>query len=110
MKTSKVLKSLIAVIALSSAAISAYAEEYSFKLHNTTDTAIKQLLVSEDGQEWGYFDIGEGIASGQSETLVWDQSTNDEDCKQYFKAVFADGEESDAVIFDFCEENLELEF
>lgn len=110
MKTSGFFKSVIVAVALSAAAVSVQAEEYSFKLHNTTNSAIKQLLVSEDGSEWGYFDIGAGIPAGSSETLVWDESTDNEDCKQYFKAVFADGEESEAVIFDFCEEGLELEF
>ncbi len=106
----KFFKSLIAAIALAAASLAVQAEEYSFKVHNTAGSDIKQLLVSEDGQEWGHFDIGSGIAAGASETLVWDESTNDEDCKQYFKVVFADGEESDSVIFDFCEEGLELEF
>lgn len=85
-------------------------EEYSFKVHNTTDSAIKKLLVSEDGQQWGYFDIGDGIAPGVTVTLTWDESTNQEDCKQYFKASFADGDESEPVIFNFCENDLELEF
>jgi len=85
-------------------------DEYSFKVHNTSGSAIKKLLVSEDGKEWGFFEIGDGIEAGASVTLVWDESTNKEDCKQHFKAVFADGEESEPVIFDFCEEDLELEF
>jgi hypothetical protein len=100
----------IILVAVSLFAGVASAKEYSFKLSNTTDSKIKELLVSEDGEEWGYFDIGSGIASGSTQTLVWDESSNSEDCKQYFKVVFNDGEESDPVIFDFCEEDLELEF
>ncbi len=86
------------------------AEEYSFKIHNTTDTLIKKILVSENGTEWGEFDIGSGIAAGATETLVWDDSTSGENCNQLFKAVFSDGSESEPVLFDFCEEGLELEF
>ncbi len=85
-------------------------ESYSFKVHNNTGTTIKQILVSEDGSSFGYFDIGNGIAPGSTVELVWDQSTNGESCHQYFKAVFSDGSESQAVKFDFCESGLVLEF
>lgn len=85
-------------------------KEYSFKLKNTTKQTIKKLLVSEDGKAYGFFDIGSGIKAGETAKLVWDKSTNDGNCEQYFKAVFSDGEESEAVKFDFCEDDLELEF
>lgn len=85
-------------------------DEYSFKVFNNTDAAIVKLLVSEDGKKYGYFDIGKGIAAGASATLVWDKSTNSEKCVQFFKAVFSDKSESEPVRFDFCEEDLELEF
>ena len=85
-------------------------EQYSFKVHNTTDGKITKLLASEDGKSYGSFDIGKGIPSGETVTLNWDKSTNEKGCKWYFKAVFADGEESQAKKFDFCEEDLELEF
>jgi len=86
------------------------AAEYSFKVHNTTKFTIKKLLASEDGKEYGFFDIGKGIKPGETTTLEWDKSTDDGKCKQWFKAVFADGEESEAVQFDFCEDDLTLEF
>lgn len=84
--------------------------EYSFKVTNKTKVAIKKLLASEDGKKYGYFDIGSGIGAGKTATLVWDKSTDNGDCEWYFKALFADGEESEPVVFDFCEENLELVF
>ena|SRR6185436_4706975 len=84
--------------------------EYKFKVHNNTRQKIKKILVSEDGKKWGFFEIGDGIAAGATEELVWDKSTDNEDCEQYFKAVFADGEESDPIAFDFCEKDLVLEF
>ncbi len=86
------------------------AQDYSFKVHNTTKNAIKKILVSEDGKTWGHFDVGRGIAPGATTTLVWDNSTNNEECKQYIKAVYDDGSESEPTIFDFCEKKLELEF
>lgn len=89
---------------------SAFAGSYSFGVHNNSGSKITKILVSEDGKSWGFFDIGKGIASGATETLVWDASTAGEDCEQYFKAVFADGSESDPVVFDFCEKGLVLEF
>jgi hypothetical protein len=85
-------------------------EQYSFKVHNTTKDKITKLLASEDGKDYGNFDIGSGIAAGKTITLNWDKKTNDSDCEWFFKAKFADGEESEAVKFNFCEEDLELEF
>ena len=85
-------------------------EEYSFKLHNTTKDKITKLMASEDGKEWGSFDIGKGIAAGETATLKWDKKTNESGCKWLFKATFSDGSESEAKEFDFCEEDLELEF
>lgn len=85
-------------------------EDYSFKVHNNTKHAIKKILVSEDGKQYGYFDIGKGIKAGATEQLTWDKSTNGESCEQYFKAVFDNGEESEPQKFDFCEEDLTLEF
>jgi hypothetical protein len=67
-------------------------------------------MVSEDGKKWGQFDIGDGIAAGDTEEMVWDKSTNGESCHQWFKAVFSNGEDSEAVKFDFCEKGLVLEF
>jgi hypothetical protein len=85
-------------------------DDYSFKVHNNTKSAIKKILVSPDGKDYGFFDIGNGIAPGQTVELVWDKSTNGESCVQHFKAVFADGSESQPVKFDFCEDDLELSF
>jgi hypothetical protein len=84
--------------------------DYRFKVHNNTKQAIKKIRVSDDGKKWGFFDIGSGIPAGATEELVWDKSTDDGACEWQFKAVFADGEESEAVEFNFCEKNLVIEF
>jgi hypothetical protein len=84
--------------------------EYKFKVHNNTKQDIKKIEVSENGKSWGVFDIGSGIKAGATDTLIWDKSTDDENCDQYFRATFADGEVSDAVKFNFCEKDLVLEF
>jgi hypothetical protein len=86
------------------------ADEYSFKVSNKTESAIKKVLVSQDKKEWGYFNVGKGIGAGKTVTLVWDKSTDNEECKQWVKAVYADGEESEPAKFDFCEDDLEIEF
>jgi hypothetical protein len=88
----------------------ALADDYSFKVHNNTKETITKLLVSEDGKTYGFFDIGDGIKAGDTETLVWDKSTNSQSCHQWFKAVWASGEEGKPVKFDFCEKDLTLEF
>lgn len=98
---------LAAVLGLSG---KASAQDYQFKVHNTTKNTIKKLMVSEDNKKWGSFNVGKGIAPGATEMIAWDNSTNNEECKQYIKAVYDDGSETEPAIFDFCEKKLELEF
>jgi hypothetical protein len=100
----------VAVVVVSFAAFTVSAEEYSFKVTNNTKSTIKKILVSEDGEEYGFFNIGAGIKAGQTVTLVWDSSTNGENCEQHVKAVYADGSESEPAMFDFCESDVALEF
>jgi hypothetical protein len=85
-------------------------DDYSFKVHNNTEKTITKLLVSEDGETYGFFDIGDGIKAGDTETLVWNKATNSQSCHQWFKAVWEGGEEGKPVKFDFCEKGLVLEF
>lgn len=88
-----------------------YAQEYSFKVYNDTDYTIKKLFVAEPGQKsWKYFDIGKGIKPGVTTTIVWDESTNDESCIQWFKAEYVDGVQSKPAKFDFCQDDLTLTF
>lgn len=106
------IKVVVAALALfvMSVGSSFAADEFKFKVKNNTNQAIKKILVSEDGKEYGFFNIGAGIKSGATVELVWAEETNEESCAQFFKAVFANGEESEPVEFDFCEEGLVLEF
>jgi hypothetical protein len=90
--------------------VSAFADQHKFDVTNNTNMKITKILVSEDGEDYDFFNIGNGIPSGKTITLVWDESTNGESCQQYFKAVFANGEESEPQQFDFCEEEVALEF
>lgn len=92
------------------AATGALAAEFSFTATNTTRSTVTEILVSEDKSEWGYFDIGSGIKPGKTVNLVWDQSTNSENCTQWVKASYADGSESEPAKFDFCEDGLEIDF
>jgi hypothetical protein len=86
-------------------------EGYSFKVHNTTKDKITKLLASEDGKDYDTFDVGsKGIAPDETVTLKWDKTTDETGCEWMIKAVFADGSETDARKFDFCEKELELEF
>jgi hypothetical protein len=99
-----------ALLLLSFTSASAQDSEFSFTVYNKTKSTIKKLLVSENGKKYGYFDIGSGIAPGKKVELVWSKSTDTEKCVQWVKAVYADQSESEPVKFDFCEEDLELEF
>ena len=99
----------VAFMLIAGAALVA-ADGYSFKVKNTTKQTITKLLASTDDSTYGNFDIGKGIKPGETATLVWDKKTDGTDCEWFFKAVFEDGEESEAEKFNFCEKNLELEF
>ena len=100
----------LAFVLMSGSLALAKTNDYKFKVHNNTRQAIKKIQVSEDGKKWGFFDIGDGIAAGATDELVWDKSTDGSNCEWWFKAQFADGEWSDAVKFDFCEKGVVLEF
>jgi len=106
----KFLMLAIALVLMSGTLSLAKTFDYRFKVHNNTKQDIKKLQVSEDGKKWGDFDIGSGIKAGATDELVWDKSTDNGNCEQYFKVQFADGEWSEAVKFDFCEKGLILEF
>jgi hypothetical protein len=72
---------------------------------------ITKLLGSEDGEHYGSFDVGRaGLAPGGTVTLKWDKSTNNSRCAWFIKAVFDDGSETEPKKFDFCEQDLELDF
>jgi hypothetical protein len=106
----KALMLATALILMSGTLSVARSYDYKFKVHNNTKADIKKLQVSEDGKKWGYFDIGSGIKAGETVELVWDKSTDNDACEQYFKVQFADGDWSEPVKFDFCEKGLVLEF
>ena len=84
-------------------------EGYTFKVHNKTEDTIKKILASPDGSSWGHFDIGDGIAPGQTVKIAWDKSTDDQPCVQNFKIVFDDGSQTAPAKFDFCDSDLVLE-
>lgn len=73
-----------------------------FYVENHSPARLVKLQVSEDKKEWGDFDIGGGIAPGRTEKMVWDSSTDDEGCKQWIRANFADGSSSEPAKFNFC--------
>lgn len=76
--------------------------EWHFVVKNKTTSKITKLQVSQDKKEWGDFDIDSGIGAGKTETLVWDSSTDGENCEQWIRAKFADGTFSDPSKQDFC--------
>lgn len=81
----------------------ASASDYYFFVENKSSSRIVKLEVSQDKKKWGQFDIGRGIGKGKSSKLVWDESTDDEDCEQWVRAKFADGSASEPAQFDFCQ-------
>lgn len=79
------------------------AGHYYFYVENNSNSRITKLEVSQDKKKWGFFDIGRGIGKGKSSKLLWDDSTDDEDCEQWIRARFADGSASEPAQFDFCQ-------
>lgn len=79
------------------------ADEYYFFVKNKTSSRIVKLQVSEDKKTWGDFDIGKGIEPGEKSKLIWSSDTDDQDCKQWIRAKFADGSTSQPSKEDFCE-------
>jgi hypothetical protein len=109
-KKARLFVCALAIVSFAVAASARAGFDYKFKVHNNTKTKITKILASEDGKSYGNFDIGDGIAAGETATLVWDKSTDEGGCNWFFKAVFEGGEESEPVKFDFCEKDLVLEF
>ena len=101
---------LVCALSLVSFSVRGVHASYTFKVHNKTDHNIVKLLASSDeGKTYQNFDIGDGIGAGKTVTMEWSHSTDDGNCEWYFKAKLADGEETEAVEFNFCEKNLVLE-
>jgi hypothetical protein len=103
------MQRLLIAIALAMLSSSAMAE-YSFDVTNNSDQRIIAIEASEDGSSWGHFDIGKGIPSGETMSLVWDSSTDDGNCEWSFRATFAEGHVSEPSVIDFCGDDLEIEF
>ena len=101
---------LFALPALALCASAASAKEYSFKLENNTGTKIVKIEASEDGKHWGEFDIGKGLPAHGKMELVWDESTNSGGCEWKVRATYADGSKAPPAEFDFCEDDIVLEF
>ncbi|MGE5215050.1 MAG: hypothetical protein ACM3NN_15325 [Nitrospirota bacterium] len=85
-------------------------DQYSFTVRNHNVQKITELLASEDGKNWGHFDIGKGIPVGKTVKVEWDKSTNNAGCNWYIKAVYADQSVGAPVRFNFCEEDLVIDF
>ncbi|MGA7934310.1 MAG: hypothetical protein WCA35_12245 [Kovacikia sp.] len=106
MKLSSKLLLAASVVTLSfvAKAMPASAEQWYFWVKNDSRANLEKLLVSQDKQNWGYFDIGTGVAPGDQEKMVWNSSTNNESCTQWIKAEFSDGQESEPAQFNFCKD------
>ena len=98
------------VLALAMFACIGGANAYEFNITNSTESKITGVEASEDGKTWGKFDMGAGLAAGESTTITWDASTDDSGCEWQVKASYADGSVSLPAKFDFCKDDIEIEF
>lgn len=107
----KTIRTLLSVLLLSAFVPTVVsAADYYFTIKNKTKSKIVKLLAVEKGKSnWGEFDIGDGIAAGETEKIEWGAHTNNSGCNWYVKAKFADGSSSPAQVFDFCQ-NPDLEY
>ena len=99
---------LLTVVALLLCATTVSA--YEFVVSNKTAVKITGIQASEDGKTWGGFDVKGGVAAGAEMNLVWSSQTDDSGCEWQVKATYADGSESEPAPFDFCQDDLVLEF
>lgn len=79
----------------------AAADQWHFVVKNRTASNITKLQVSENNSTWRDFDVGAGIAAGETATMVWSASDTS-GCNQWIRAKFADGATSVPVKEDFC--------
>ena len=86
------------------------ASAYDFSVSNATSQKITRIQASEDGKTWGDFNVGDGIAAGSTTKLVWSAATENTGCEWEAKATYADGSESESAKFNFCEDDLTIEF
>lgn len=101
---SKFRVALLSLAVALPAVAGAAAGQWHFVVKNATESKITKLEVSEDKSTWGNFDVGSGIAAGETATMIWDSSTDNEGCEQWIRAKFADGSTSAASKQDFCED------
>ncbi len=100
----------VAFVLMSFSVSYAQDSEWSFKVTNNTRTTIKSLWVAEPKKKYKHFEIGKGIRPGETITLIWSKATDNESCKQWFKAVYSDDVETEPAYVDFCEEDVHLDF
>jgi hypothetical protein len=89
---------------LFAATVATAADEWHFVVKNGAKSKITALQVSQDNSKWGAFDVGSGIAVGETATMVWAKSTDGENCDQWIRAKFSDGSFSEASKQNFCED------
>jgi hypothetical protein len=78
------------------------AAECCFFIKNDTSSVITRLEAKEKGGSRLKFDLNGGIRAGKKVRMDWAASRNDDDCKQFARATFADGSISSPTLFDFC--------
>ncbi len=104
MSMPKSLSKLLAVAAFAASAVAIAAPgQWYFYVENGASSKITSLEVSQDGRQWGKFNIGSGIPAGATEKLVWDSSTDNQSCEQFIRAKFSDGNYSTPSKMDFCQ-------
>jgi hypothetical protein len=102
-KQSFLISASVLALSLVANVASASADQWYFYVKNNSYSTIKKLMVGEPEKTWGQFDIGSGIVSGENAKMVWSSSTDNQLCKQWIKAEFADGSESAPSYIDFCQ-------
>ncbi len=110
MKIRNVTRSTPALLAIALLAAASSASAYDFTVTNSTEVKITSIEASEDDKTWGKFNIGAGLAAGESMKITWDASTDESVCEWKVRASYADGSKAEPTTFDFCEKDLEIEF
>ncbi|GEM_PF-4338442 len=80
-------------------------EEFTFSITNNNSTEIKELFISNNGENWELFDLGgQTIKPEEKVMLLWSKNTKELGCEWQIKANFNDAKESDPLTFNICEQ------
>lgn len=80
-------------------------EEFTFSITNNNSTEIKELFITNTGENWELFELGgQTIKPEEKVVLLWTKNTKELGCEWQIKATFNEAKESEPLTFNICEQ------